>query len=230
MGGLKVVLYAEGARETASYAGSPQAYQPGHTIIEDDLGAAHLLLRRCFAQCRRLPEAAIQFIAPQFVQISGGRRRVPVVSDLTSPEQLRKVLVWVGERRPDVIVVLVDSDAKNPTTCRQKIEDIVRELEARGSSRPTRLIAVAVKEFEAWLVADTNALISVLRDRIDACTDPEEMTEGEAKQHLIDLIKTRQREEREVRCSIANQCSLDILRRRCSHFDDLLKRIEHCSF
>ena len=102
---MRVVLYAEGPGELAGEAGlGPPS--PGAPIDEDELGAGHILVRRCVGKVSKIPEQAVAFEGPL-------RHRVRPFkgSDFLVRENLRQALMWVSpSRRPELAVVFVDSD------------------------------------------------------------------------------------------------------------------------
>jgi hypothetical protein len=142
---LRVVLYAEGGRELAG----EQRWQlaPGDRLPEDALGAAHYVVARALNRTRHLPETAVLFEEP----LRTNRGRPARGSDLLDRQTLRRLLMWPSAaRRPQLAIVLVDADGdetRRPT------------LNAATENVTTpRVVAVAVQEVEAWLIADMNAV------------------------------------------------------------------------
>jgi hypothetical protein len=210
---LRVVLYAEGGNETAGEIGLPPA--PGTTLIEDNLGAGHILLRRCLELTRNIPAPAVRFEAP----LRDRRGNVARGTQLLHRETLRQLLSWpLAHKRPDLVVVMVDGD-EDPSR-RAKLEEHVSDLAV------AKVIAVAVQEFEAWLIADHAAVCSALDATPIAPKDPERMARREAKALLASWMGAHpESSARSIRKTLANRCDLDVVRRRCSAFDDLLRAL-----
>jgi hypothetical protein len=91
---LRVVLYAEGGGETGG-AGPPPA--PCTPLQEGDLGAGHILLRRCLEVAKKLPAAAVHFEAP----LRTRRATVARGTALLDKQTLRQLFTWpLAETRP----------------------------------------------------------------------------------------------------------------------------------
>lgn len=213
---LRVVLYAEGGNETRSELGLPPA--PGEPLLEDDLGPAHLLVRRCLADARRIPENAVRFEAPKRT----ARGRIAVGAELYDRRvTLRQLLVWPmtpkQPARPELAVVLVDCDAEPGR--KQKLEGWVSDLPG------TRIIAVAIQEFEAWLIADTVALNKALGAGPSTAPDPESMKPRQAKELLASWVGAQSRTDRDIRRTLAEICDLDVVAKRCSAFGEFRKEL-----
>ena len=83
---------------------------------------------------------------------------------------------------------------------------------------------MAKQEFEAWLIADHEALNGVLGLALPQSPSPEEMKPREAKELLATALAARVAKDgggsdREVRGSIARTTSLDVVAKRCPAFD-----------
>jgi hypothetical protein len=100
-------------------------------------------------------------------------------------------------RRPELIIVLVDADG-DPS--------IEKSLESDVADMPgTKVIAVAVQEFEAWLLDVPNV---------------ESLKPREAKDRLAQVTDSR-----DARKSIAETVELDALAKRCPSFAQCLKKL-----
>lgn len=212
-GALRVVLYAEGGGETAgSSIGRPA---PTHRLSEAQLGPAHLLFRRALVSTRSLQPSAVVFEEGQRAVI-GRRPRVPRGSDLLKRSVLRTILTWpTPTGQPDLAVVLVDRD-----------EDSKRASKLRrycGALLCPVVVAVAVEEFEAWLVADDASVGRVLQTEFRTLAKPETLSPGEAKRSLRAAIARGEIDAMEARRRIALACDLAIVAKRCRSFTRLLK-------
>src|SRR5262245_7315643 len=82
--------------------------------------------------------------------------RTPRGSDLRRRKNVRHLLTWGSHaRRPDLAVVLIDEDGEEAI-----LSTMTGFLEPR-LELPVAL-GVAVREFESWLTADTQAVRDVL--------------------------------------------------------------------
>ncbi len=217
---MRVVLYAEGAGELAA-AGSSHTNQP---IPDDDLGAAHDLVRRCLAEDGPLRPEAIQFQGP----LRHGRGRVARGSDLLDRGTLRRLLTWMKpELEPDLVVVLVDEDGDHGR--KQMMENLVSDL-----LPDKKVVAVAVREFESWLIADEDAVGKAADAVFDRTVEIEPMDPGRAKSIWNGWMADR--DERAVKRTVARTACLDVLASLCRAFEgfrsDLqktLRRVLDCS-
>lgn len=212
----RVVVYAEGGRETG--VGGP--YPRPHEVLDDDqLGPAHVLVRRSMHAVTDVPEAAIRFLA--------GLRlgaRVPRGADLLDRRNLRQLCTYLSaDTKPDLTVIFVDADR---TSGRQ------RDLEAHVEGLAhAPIIAVAVQEFEAWLIADGPAVSQVTGGPGALDGDLESLDRRAAKEHLNAVCSRRLQADpgltdRDLRISIARTVDLAVIRHRCASFDRFVRALE----
>jgi Domain of unknown function (DUF4276) len=211
---FRVVVYAEGPGELAGPDKSRQR-APGTLLNEEELGAAHLLVRRCLERARGLTPESIQFEEPL-----RSRGKLAKGSMLHSPNTLRPLLFWADEdMRPDLALVLVDADGK---------EDRQTELDSALQDLTVDAVAaVAIQEFEAWLIADPEAVKSVLRKPLSPPKPPERLGRRQAKELLqqwSDEHASKQ-EPAEIRRQLVRECDLDTLARVCPAFAEFLRRL-----
>lgn len=212
---VRVVLLAEGFGETGGVVTLLPA--PGQRLDEAMLGPAHTLVARALAQTWNVPTATVRFEAP----LRTTRGTIARGGELLDRGILRRILLWAKPtQRPDLAIVLVDADG---TRDRKTV------LTRHTNDLPgNRLIAVAVQEFEAWLLADEQALRRVLGGDIPSASAPEALRPGEAKKRLNDLCDARagegdrKRFRREVRQGLGADASLDAIGRACPSFMDFL--------
>jgi hypothetical protein len=204
---LRVLLHAEGALETGAAPGF------GEVLGEDEHGPAHALVRRVLSTARQVPEAAVRFVRPH----KTGRGLTARGSDLLSPRTLRQLLAWLPAKAPSVAVVLVDADG-HP----HRAAEVMRAAEG-AMVRP--VVAVAVQEFEAWLIANEAAASATLGRTFERQPDPERMRPGDAKRVLVAAIGAAGADGASVRKTLATTCDLAVVARRCPSFarfrDDL---------
>ena len=201
---LRLALYAEGVAELGSGRRPPS----GQILGDEQLGSAHVLVRRAVARARAIDVAAITFQSPLTV-----RGREPRGSDLHDPAVLRRLLAFVTPM-PGLCVVLVDADGKLSER---------RAQMSRVESPTVRVIAIAVQEFEGWLVADTAAAARVLGKTLDTAPEPDGMKQGVAKALWDRWTSALDSSERTAkRRDVAAHLDLDVLARRSASFAHLL--------
>jgi len=209
---LRVVLLAEGSRETGGELRIPHA--PGETLDRDlDWGPAHHLVERTVSASRGVPSGAVWFAAP----LRTGRGTIARGTQLYDPGTLRMLLHWAdAARRPDLAIVLVDEDGHG-----QRKDELDRLAE---TVPVTTVVAVAVREFEAWLIADADE-VRALPGSVQSPPSVESLDPRVAKDLLIGWATGKQREERSVRVSLARSCRIEVLRERCPSFDRFFREL-----
>ncbi|MFL5347591.1 MAG: DUF4276 family protein [Hyalangium sp.] len=212
---FRVVVYAEGAGELAGSKSLQPA--PGSALTEEELGSAHLLVRRCLVKSRGLNASDVSFEEP----LRTGRGRLVKGSTLHSPDTLRPLLLWADpKKQPDLAIVLVDADGDDE---RQGLLDSALE----GLSVKA-IVSVAIQEFEAWLVADPSALKSALRKPLASPKPPEKLAKRQAKELLKEWCEEHasSRDAAEIRRDIARECDLEVLARQCTAFASFLRKLQ----
>lgn len=209
---LRVVLYAEGSRETG---GEPWfAPTPGVPLTDDELGPAHLLMRRAIAARRGIPEPAVRFEGP----LRTSRGTVARGTQLYDTTSLRRLLTWpAAERRPHLAIALVDADGDS-----HRRADLLRALE--GIVVP-HVVAVATQEFESWLIADHEAVRAVFGRGTGDLPDIESMRPREAKDVFTRLVGEGS-DEMQARRTLASMSTLAIVAGKCRSFEFLLKDLD----
>src|SRR5687767_13026917 len=142
---MNVVLYAEGISESG---GSITLLPPvGEPLSEAALGAGHLLIRRLLTHATSIDPSDIVFCSP--MRVPPGRHAKG--SDLINPTAVRRLLSWPRrEQVPHLAIVLVDADGDGQRGTRLRA--------ALAQIQVTHVVAVAIQEFEAWLIADHECL------------------------------------------------------------------------
>jgi hypothetical protein len=212
---FRVVVYAEGAGELAGSKNLQPA--PGSQLTEEELGSAHLLVRRCLERSRGLDASLVRFEEP----LRTGRGRLARGSNLHSPATLRPLLFWADpSKQPDLAIVLVDADGDDD---RQALLD-----SALDGIHIETVVAVSIQEFEAWLLADPDALKSVLRQPLAPPKPPEKLARRQAKELLHEWCEqhARSRDEAEIRRDLARESNLDTLARQCPAFALFLRKLQ----
>lgn len=87
-------------------------------------------------------------------------------------------------------------------------------------AQPMRtILGVAIREFEAWLIADTRTVSDALGSEFPTSADPETMRPGEAKSLFLQAVGDAGQDEVRVRQVIAANSDLDLVASRCPAFE-----------
>jgi hypothetical protein len=214
---FRIAVYCEGPAESGAMGLGPS---PG-TLLEDDaLGAAHVLVRRAAQHLDRQRFGAVSFEEP--LRLAGAR---PRGSQLLSRNNVRRLLAWASpQRAPDLSVLLVDEDGD------EKRLDRLRSFVA-GLAPPFAVVAVAVREFEGWLLADHKSVAKLTGRRIDHARKVESLAPGAAKAHLRELTEALRNEHGVARAhrTIAEQLDLDTLVASCASFKRFVDEFRECA-
>lgn len=214
---FRVVVYAEGAGELSG-SDTTRQRAPGALLTENELGAAHLLVRRCLEHSRGLAPDVIQFEEP----LRTLRGRLARGSMLRSRNTLQQLLTWPEEDlRPDLAIVLIDADGKEKER-REELDSALRDLAVEA------VASVAIQEFESWLIADEAAVKTVLRKPLSAPKPPERLTRGQAKELLQQWSEEHasKQDPAEIRRRLSLECDLGTLARVCPAFAEFLRGLE----
>lgn len=209
---LRVVLLAEGGRETGGEFRISHA--PGDALDRDlDWGPAHYLVERAISEARGVPAEAVWFEEP----LRTSRGTIARGTQLYDVGSLAMLLRWANaEKRPDLAIVLVDEDGQSSR--KDELDRVARDVPV------ATVVAVAVREFEAWLIADAEEVRTLLGS-VQSPSALESLPPREAKDLLIGWVTGNRQDERAIRVSLARSCRLDVVRERCPSFDRFLREL-----
>ena len=124
-------------------------------------------------------------------------------------KRARRWLIEAEKRGVDALILLIDEDGR-----RERIEQI-QEAQNSSPSQFPRAMGVAIRMFDAWMLADEKALAEVLGDNIDRQADPE--TIRNPKQVCEELLTNSQIQisQSEMYARVSSKINLDILCDRC---------------
>ncbi len=118
-------------------------------------------------------------------------------------------LLEAQKRGFDALVLLIDEDGD-----RKRVDQMDR---AQNCTRWQfqRALGVAVRTFDAWMLADETALASVLANPVDRQRDPE--TIRDPKQVCTDLLETSQNRigQAEMYAKVAQEANIEVIEKRC---------------
>jgi len=220
---IRVMLYAEGPAEDRG----PLTWlpEPGEPLLPEMLGPAHHLFSRLLQREHMQPDIEVRYLSPLRVKTGRPHRG----SDLVTRKVVRQLLTIADpKRRPDLGVVLVDEDGTG-----DRRRDLLADL---AQIEQPHVVAVPVREFEAWLVSDPKALSQHLAV---AQTPPaaESMKPREAKDMLRGWIEARMEAGsgqaaraafvEQIRSALAQQVDLEVLDklRAFKHLRDDLRTV-----
>lgn len=201
MSNPRIVVVAEGFNEVPL---GDWRLEPRDLLTESHLGSAHVLVRRLVLELASIPEEAVQFEEPLKYQNRRARGSLLL-------KALPKLFRYPPGSVPTLAVVFVDQDG---------VSDRERKLQedSKKVGLPVAL-GVAVREFEAWLIADSvcvAALAGALGVR--SPSKVEKMANGAAKDWLHSVIP-KDGTRSSVRMELATGLNLQTVRRECPSFE-----------
>lgn len=124
----------------------------------------------------------------------------------------KRALRWLLEAEKkgvDALILLIDEDGRS-----ERVEQI-RRAQDSSISRFPRAMGVAIRTFDAWMLADEQALTKVLGYRTDRQADPE--TIRNPKQVCATLLANRQTRmsQSQMYARVSHEINIDILCDRC---------------
>ena len=135
----------------------------------------------------------------------------------------KRAVRWLREaenRQVDALVFLIDEDGKS-----ERIEQ-VRDAQASLISQLRRAMGVAIRMFDAWMLADEKTLTQVLDYCINRQPDPERIRNP--KQVCADLLAHSpiQMSQSEMYASVSLGIDIKVLSKRCpSGFEPFAKSV-----
>jgi hypothetical protein len=124
----------------------------------------------------------------------------------------KRAIRWLKEaenRQADALVFLIDEDGKS-----ERIEQI-RDAQDSIISRLPRALGVAIRMFDAWMLADEKALTHVLGYDVNRQTDPETIRNPKKVCKTLLVESSVQMSQSEIYAQISYVLDLDILCDRC---------------
>ena len=128
------------------------------------------------------------------------------------PRLTKRAISWlkVAEQSNfDAIILIVDEDGQN-----ERIQQLQNAQDSSISQLP-RAMGVAVRTFDAWMLADEKALSEVLGYSINKQPDPETIRNPkQVCQELLEKSSVQMR-QREMYAEVSSNIDIDILSNRC---------------
>jgi hypothetical protein len=126
----------------------------------------------------------------------------------------KRAAAWMREANEDgfdAVAIAIDQDGD---TVREEKFDKA-QMETIVSGRSQRALGVAIRSFDAWILADEQALTAALSVAVQCQKDPER--NRDPKQTCVELLESSDREisRRGFYTEIANHVDFKILSARC---------------
>ncbi len=152
----------------------------------------------------------------QNVIVNRERVRSPRVRQHTQPGRggryKKRALGWIrlAEREDyDAIILVIDQDGDE-----ERKQQFDRAQEDRRLSLP-RALGVAIKTFDAWMLADEQALSEVLETHIDPLPNPESEGDPKGKCESLRNGARSHLSPRDMYAAIAERTAMEKLEYRC---------------
>jgi len=124
----------------------------------------------------------------------------------------KRALRWLLEaekRGVEALVFLIDEDGR-----KERVTQIQKAQNSTLSELP-RALGVAIRMFDAWMLADEKALTAVLGYQVNKQPDPETIRDPKAVcRDLLDKSPAALR-QRQMYAQVTDRANLDILAERC---------------
>lgn len=209
MSALRAVLVAEGAGEVR-----PNPLRgPLSTIPVEEWGPGHVLFARAIESRTSIPRRAVKFTEP--LRTSRG---VIARGSALHGKTLRILLNYQPVDRPDLLIVLVDADGD--TARKRTLESFVADMPG------TKVIAVAIQEFESWLVSDADALHRVVSAPLAQAPQQPERLEPASAKALLQTLSAAVDDPAQARVSLADELDLEVVAKKCSSFASCLDELK----
>lgn len=135
----------------------------------------------------------------------------------------KRAVRWLREARKrgfDALIVVVDEDGHS-----ERVREMA-EAQAYENVSLRRALGVAIRTFDAWMLADESALTTVLRYQVPRQADPEK--HGNPKQVCADLLLHGRdgMTQTEMYAAVATRTDIGTLEQRCPRgFAPFAKRV-----
>ena len=126
----------------------------------------------------------------------------------------KRAVRWMLEARKrgyDVLVLVIDEDG-----CRERVAELEKaQLESVVTSRVSRALGIAVRNFDAWMLADEQALSVVLSVAVNTQPSPEQIVDPKSLCAALLEQSRCQSSQREMYAKVAELIDLGRLEQRC---------------
>ncbi|NJL89886.1 MAG: hypothetical protein HC916_08945 [Coleofasciculaceae cyanobacterium SM2_1_6] len=172
---IKIGLIAEGQTELGASSPFIRPQDGGKVIEEEKEGALHTLIRR---ELKSIGLSDCEFVhrhptlnERKTSQLTGGY-------SILNPRYLKQILIAWKPEEVDMIVIVADADDVLEKRQRE-LEIALQTIRDNHLDKDEKLVSnrsvggLAIRDFEAWLLADFEAVSRILGEKIDQMTDLE---------------------------------------------------------
>jgi hypothetical protein len=219
---LRIGLIVEGEAELGSSVPYIKPEEGGKIIEREREGALHTLIRRELNSCG-LPDCDFVHRHPSIKEAQKKTlRRGHSILDRKYLAQV--VSIWKPEE-VDIIVIVVDADDK---LFQRRIDleaalNVIRDNHLDNNERSIcdrSIGGLAIKNFEAWLLADPRTISNILGVQVEQFENTEDLDNPKyilenAISQSTYLEGTNNQRPLQIRWNLASQIDLDILKTCC---------------
>jgi hypothetical protein len=218
---LRIGLIAEGQTELGPSVPYVKPEDGGKVIPKENEGALHTLIRRELKDAG-LPDCNFVHRHPSTKENNKGK--VTTGFGFLDPKYLSQIVIAWKPEEVDLIIILADSDDK--ISERQKsLKDALKAIQDNHLDANENVIldqsigGLAIKDFEAWLLADFQTVSTILSIKIPELSNLEESdkTKNILENAIAEseyLVEANNR-KLEIRWHLADRIDLAILRKSC---------------
>jgi len=218
---IKIGLISEGQTELGPSVTYVKPEDGGKLIPKENEGALHTLIRRELKDAG-LPDCDFVQRHPSTKEIRKGK--VTTGFGFLDPKYLSQIAITWKPEEVDLIIILADSDDK--ISERQKsLKDALKAIQDNHLDASEKIIkdqsigGLAIRDFEAWLLADFQTVSTILSIKIPELSNLEEsdQTKNILENAIAEseyLVESNNR-KLEIRWHLADRIDLAILRKSC---------------
>jgi hypothetical protein len=234
---LRIGLIAEGQTELGPSVPYVKPEDGGKLIPKENEGALHTLIRRELIDAG-LPDCDFVQRHPSTKEIRKGK--VTTGFGFLDPKYLSQIAITWKPEEVDLIIILADADDK--ISERQKsLISALKAIQENHLDASEKIIkdqsigGLAIKNFEAWLLADFQTVSTILSIKIPKLSNLEESDQTKkilenaiAESNYLSEENNRNLRIHKIKWNLAFQIDLVILKKNCSQgyglfSQDLLK-------
>ncbi len=221
---LRIGLIAEGQTELGSSVPYVKPEEGGKLIPRENEGALHTLIRRELIDSG-LPDCDFVQRHPSTKEIRKGK--VTTGFGFLDPKYLSQIVITWKPEEVDLIIILADADDK--IFERQKsLKDALKAIQENHLDASENVImdqsigGLAIKDFEAWLLADFQTVSTILSIKIPELSNLEESDQTKdilekaiAESNYLCEENNRNLRIHKIKWNLAFKIDLVILKKNC---------------
>jgi len=205
---MRVLIVAEGVHEI------PSSHERPSGDAEEPQGALGVLVQRLIGEGHTYQYQSIKNAKPS-------RRLRGTVGGRGMTKRAVQWMLIAESQELDAIVLLVDEDGQP-----DRVDQIDKAQESNLTSLP-RALGVAIRSFDAWMLADEQALSDVLDQPVQTQPDPESNKRPKDTCQALRDGSPNDPSLRDMYEGVAGTANLGVLRQRCPRgFAPFAERVE----